>query len=102
MDSTHYARPYAPSARDMRIIKRYEYLAGQVLADSSGAGRSRPGLVTRAALRQFPGFLLAASFPGTERGPVRSCVVVLIGTIPDSAVSRGRPSFWPLATQCAP
>jgi hypothetical protein len=35
--STHYARPYAPSARDMRIIKRYADLAGQVLAASSSA-----------------------------------------------------------------
>jgi hypothetical protein len=33
--STHYARPYAPPARDMRIIKRYADLAGRVLAASS-------------------------------------------------------------------
>ncbi len=32
MVSTHYPRPYAPSARDMRIIARYAELAGQVLA----------------------------------------------------------------------
>ena len=37
MVSTHYARPYAPSARDMRIIKRYADLAGQVLAARSSA-----------------------------------------------------------------
>lgn len=37
MVSTHYARPYAPSARDLRIIKRYADLAGQVLAASSSA-----------------------------------------------------------------
>jgi hypothetical protein len=30
--STHYPRPYAPPARDMRIITRYAELAGQVLA----------------------------------------------------------------------
>lgn len=30
--STHYPRPYAPSARDMRIIKRYADLAAQILA----------------------------------------------------------------------
>jgi hypothetical protein len=35
--STHYARPHAPSARDMRIIKRYADLAGLVLAASSSA-----------------------------------------------------------------
>jgi len=35
--STHYARPYALSARAMRIIKRYADLAGQVLAASSSA-----------------------------------------------------------------
>jgi len=34
MVSTHYSRPYAPSARDMRIINRYAALAGQVLAAS--------------------------------------------------------------------
>lgn len=35
--STHYPRPYAPSARDMRIIKRYADLAGQVLASRVSA-----------------------------------------------------------------
>lgn len=35
--STHYARPHAPSARDMRIIKRYADLVGPVLAASSSA-----------------------------------------------------------------
>jgi len=35
--STHYARPHAPSAGDMRIIKRYADLAGQVLAACSRA-----------------------------------------------------------------
>jgi hypothetical protein len=30
--STHYPRPYAPSARDMRIISRYAGLAGRILA----------------------------------------------------------------------
>ena len=30
--SAHYPPPYAPPARDMRIIKRYADLAGQVLA----------------------------------------------------------------------
>jgi hypothetical protein len=35
--STHYPRPYAPSARDMRIIKRYADLLGQVLASRAGA-----------------------------------------------------------------
>jgi len=35
--STHYGRPHAPSARDMRIIKRYADLAGPVLAASSSA-----------------------------------------------------------------
>ena len=35
--STHYPRPYAPSDRDMRIIKRYADLVGQVLASRAGA-----------------------------------------------------------------
>ena len=36
MISTHYPRPYAPSARDMRIIKRYADLLGQILASRHG------------------------------------------------------------------
>jgi hypothetical protein len=35
--STHYPRPYAPPARDMRIITRYAELAGQVLASRLSA-----------------------------------------------------------------
>jgi hypothetical protein len=35
--STHYPRPYAPPARDMRIIKRYADLAARVLASRTGA-----------------------------------------------------------------
>lgn len=35
--STHYPRPYAPSARDMLIIKRYADLAGQILASRADA-----------------------------------------------------------------
>ena len=35
--STHYPRPYAPPARDMRIISRYADLAGQVLASRLSA-----------------------------------------------------------------
>jgi GAF domain-containing protein len=31
--STHYPRPYSPSARDREIIKRYAELAGQIIAD---------------------------------------------------------------------
>lgn len=31
--STHYPRPYSPSARDREIMKRYGELAGQVMAD---------------------------------------------------------------------
>ena len=31
--STHYPRPYSPSARDREIIRRYGELAGQVMAD---------------------------------------------------------------------
>jgi hypothetical protein len=42
--STHYPRPYAPPARDMRILKRYADLAGQVLASSfGGVVADRPG-----------------------------------------------------------
>lgn len=44
MISTHYPRPHAPPARDMRIIKRYADLLGQVLAsrlsEMSPAGSS--------------------------------------------------------------
>ena len=35
--STHYPRPYAPPARDMRIIRRYADLLGQVLSSRLGA-----------------------------------------------------------------
>jgi len=35
--STHYPRPYLPSARDMRMITRYAELAGQVLASRLSA-----------------------------------------------------------------
>jgi len=35
--STHYPRPYAPPARDMRIITRYAELVGQVLASRLSA-----------------------------------------------------------------
>jgi hypothetical protein len=35
--STHYPRPYEPPARDMRIIRRYADLAGQILASSLDA-----------------------------------------------------------------
>ena len=31
--STHYPRPYSPSARDREIMKRYAELAGRVMAD---------------------------------------------------------------------
>jgi GAF domain-containing protein len=31
--STHYPRPYSPSARDREMMKRYGELAGQVMAD---------------------------------------------------------------------
>ena len=54
--STHYPRPFAPQARDMRLIKRYADLAGRILAtrlraaiaDGSrtadlGAARARSG-----------------------------------------------------------
>jgi GAF domain-containing protein len=44
--STHYPRPHAPSARDMRIIKRYADLVGRVLA-------SRAGPVLPAAVPQY-------------------------------------------------
>jgi GAF domain-containing protein len=30
--STHYSRPYAPPARDMRILRRYADMIGHVLA----------------------------------------------------------------------
>jgi hypothetical protein len=48
--STHYARPYAPSARDMQIIKRYAGLIGQVLASRAAAGS--PAGFPQAALTQ--------------------------------------------------
>ena len=35
--STHYPRPYDPPARDMRIIRRYADLLGQILASSLDA-----------------------------------------------------------------
>jgi hypothetical protein len=35
--STHYPRPYAPSAREMRIIKRFADLTGRVLASRVSA-----------------------------------------------------------------
>ena len=46
----------------------------------------------------------SAANPRPVSGPACSCVVMPIGSTPDSAVSRGRPSFCPLAkgTQCAP
>ena len=34
--STHYPRPYSPSARDREIMKRYAELAGRVVADHVG------------------------------------------------------------------
>jgi GAF domain-containing protein len=37
--STHYPRPYAPPARDMRVISRYADLLGQVLSSRLSAGR---------------------------------------------------------------
>ena len=34
--STHYPRPFAPSARDLHIIRRYANLVGQILASRVG------------------------------------------------------------------
>jgi GAF domain len=53
--STHCPRPYAPSARDMRIIRRYADLIGQVLASRldgaapDGCRLARSGLKTPSA-----------------------------------------------------
>jgi GAF domain len=41
--STHYPRPYAPPARDMRIINRYAHLGGRVLASRLSAAPAGPG-----------------------------------------------------------
>ena len=46
--STHYPRPHAPSAREMRIIKRYAGLIGQVLASQAAASPPARGLDYRA------------------------------------------------------
>jgi hypothetical protein len=35
--STHYPRPHAPSAREMRIIQRYGDLVGRILASRAGS-----------------------------------------------------------------
>lgn len=35
--STHYPRPYAPPARDMRVMRRYADMLGQVLSSRLGA-----------------------------------------------------------------
>jgi hypothetical protein len=48
--STHYPRPHTPPARDMRIVKRYADLVGQVLASRGGAA-------------PLPGFAAAVSQP---------------------------------------
>ena len=37
--STHYPRPYAPPARDLRVMRRYADLLGQVLSSRLSAGR---------------------------------------------------------------
>lgn len=41
--STHYPRPYVPSARDMLIIRRYADLAGRILVASQMPGDSGRG-----------------------------------------------------------
>jgi GAF domain-containing protein len=52
--STHYPRPFAPLARDLRIISRYADLAGRVLASRLGAaapaGPAAAGCEEQAAL----------------------------------------------------
>jgi hypothetical protein len=45
MVSTHYPRPHVPPARDMRVVKRYADLVGQVLA-SRGSAVSLPGFAS--------------------------------------------------------
>jgi hypothetical protein len=40
--STHYPRPYSPSARDLEVLKRYGYLVGQMLTDHLGTPSPHP------------------------------------------------------------
>jgi GAF domain-containing protein len=44
--STHYPRPFAPSARDQLIVQRYADLVGRVLASRIGmVARDRPAQI---------------------------------------------------------
>ncbi len=45
--STHYPRPYAPSVRDMRIVRRYADLIGQVFASRLSVAPSAERILLR-------------------------------------------------------
>jgi hypothetical protein len=55
--STHYPRPYAPSARDLEVLKRYGYVVGEMVTHHLGTP-SPPGV---------PRGLTSAT--GARRGP---------------------------------
>jgi GAF domain len=48
--STHYPRPYSPSARDLEVLKRYGYMVGQMMTDHlrTASPHPAPAGLTRA------------------------------------------------------
>jgi hypothetical protein len=68
--------------------------AATLLRSSSIRELLSPCSQSAARFRKLFGVWLLTPIPGRERGPALSCVAVLIGATPDSAVSCGRSSFW--------